>query len=323
MRRRDTVRLLAAACVWPGVAQAQQAPVLGYLGSGSRSDSEDSMPGLHQGLREAGFVAGRNVEVEYLWADGSYDRLPALAASLVSRRVDVILCGALPAAVAAKQATTEIPIVFIVGADPVKQGLVDSLARPGGNLTGVTQLFGALGGKRLQLLREIVPSAATVAVLSNPRNPNAQNHLDDVRTAARAMGIRTEVLTAAGPAEIDAAFARMVELGAGAALIADDPMFRGRRTQIAGLAARHAMPAIHFNRDFVLAGGLVSYGSSTRENARLAGGYVARILRGAKPAELPVLQPTAFELVINLKTARALGIEVPPLLLTRADEVIE
>jgi putative tryptophan/tyrosine transport system substrate-binding protein len=323
VRRRDLAWLLAVGCAVPSVAWAQPAPTVGYLGSGAPGDAEDSLPGLYQGLEEAGFVAGRNVDMLHLWGEGNDDRLPALAAELVSRGVAVILCSALPATVAAKQATTTIPIVFVSGADPVRQGIVESLARPGGNLTGVTQLYGALGGKRLELLREIVPGMRTVAVLSNPLNPNARNHLNDVEAAARTMGIGTAVLNADAPAQIDVAFARLAELEVGGALIADDPMFRGRRSQITALAVRHTVLAIHFGRDFVLAGGLLSYGSSARENMRLAGGYVGRILKGAKPAGLPVLQPTSFELVINLKAAKVLGLSVPLALLARADEVIE
>jgi putative tryptophan/tyrosine transport system substrate-binding protein len=323
--RRHALAMLAGfAGVWPALARAQAAvPVLGYLGSGAPDDAADSLPGLHQGLREAGYVEGDNLAIEFRWAEGDYDRLPALAADLIVRRVTVILCGALPATVAAKQATATIPIVFVMGADPVKQGIVESLARPGGNLTGVTQLYGALGGKRLELLRDLMPAAATIAVLSNPSNPNARNHLGDVRAAAHALGKRVEVLDASSPAEVDAAFAAMPKRGIGAALVADDPAFRGWRRQIVALAAQHRVPTVHFGRDFVVEGGLISYGSSTRENMRLAGGYIARILKGARPAELPVLQPVAFELVVNLRAARALGLDVPAVLLERADEVIE
>lgn len=283
----------------------------------------DLLRSFEQGLREAGYVEGRNLALEYRWAEGRYARLPAMAAELVERRVAAIFCAALPAAVAAKQASATIPMVFVMGADPAKQGIVASLARPGGNLTGVTQLFGALGGKRLQLLHEMVPAAATFVLLSNPRNPNAENQLDEVRVAARVMGKRVEVLRAGDAAEIDTAFAGVARLGAGAMLVADDAMFFFQRKQVIALAARHAVPVMHFERSFVTDGGLVSYSPSGRESWRLAAGYLGRILNGAKPGDLPVLQPTAFELVINLKTAKALGVTIAPTLLARADELIE
>jgi putative ABC transport system substrate-binding protein len=264
-----------------------------------------------------------NIAIEFRWAEGRYDRLSSLIAEAVNRPVDVILASSLPAALAAKQVTTTIPIVFVMGADPVKLGVVASLNRPGGNVTGVMQLFGALGAKRLELIRELVPSLSVLAVLSNPNNPNASDHLDDVQTAARSIGQQIEVFRASSESEIDSAFAGIARRKDGALLVTDDPLFSLRRDQLVSLAARHAIPASYWVRDFAAAGGLMSYGSSTSHNYHEAALYVARILKGTKPADLPVLQPTKFELVINVKTAKALGLTVPPTLIALADEVIE
>ena len=275
------------------------------------------------GLKEAGFAEGQDVSIEFRWAEGHYDRLSPLATELVSRGVEVILAASLPAALAAKQVTTTIPIVFVMGADPVKLGVVASLNRPSGNITGIYQYFGALGGKRLELIRDLVPSLSILAILSNPKNPNAEDHLDEIQFAARAVGQRIDVLRASTESEIDAAFADIVQRKDSALFVADDPFFGVRRDQIVALAARHKVPASYYAREFALAGGLMSYGSSSGENNRQAGIYVGRILKGARPSELPVVQPTKFELIINLKTAKTLGLNVPDRLLALADEVIE
>jgi putative tryptophan/tyrosine transport system substrate-binding protein len=330
MRRRDVIGLIAgSAAAWPLAAHAQRSamPTIGYLSAASLDGyygySGPQVAAFRQALKESGFVEGQNVAIELRWAEGHYDRLPALTVELVNRPVDVILASSLPAALAAKRATATIPIVFVMGADPVKLGVVASLNRPGGNLTGIMQLFGALGAKRLELIRELVPSLSVLAVLSNPNNPNASDHLDDVQTAARSIGQQIEVFRASSESEIDNAFAGIARRKAGALLVADDPLFSVRRDHLVGLAARHAIPASYYARDFAVAGGLMSYGSSTTNNYHEAGLYVGRILKGTKPADLPVLQPTKFELVINVKTAKALGLTVPPTLIALADEVIE
>jgi len=332
MNRRDLITLIGGAAatfslIWSRGARAQQPalPVIGVVGSTSQDTYVDGgqLAAFRNGLNEAGFVEGQNVAIEFRWAEGQYDRLPEFAAELVSRRVAVILAGALPSAVAAKGETSTIPIVFVMGADPVKLGVVASLNRPGGNVTGISQYYGALGAKRLELLRELVPSASGIAIISNPKNPNAEDHLNDVQAAARAIGQQTDVFRASSENEIDTAFAGLVRRGDGALLVTDDPFFSVRRSQIVALAARHAVPTIYYARDFTAAGGLISYGSGAGDNYRLAGIYVGRILKGAKPADLPVIQPTRFELVINLKTAKALGLTVPLTLQASADEVIE
>jgi len=327
MRRRDVIKFIANATVaWPLAARAQQSamPIIGFV-SATAPDRYVSpvVDAFRQGLNESGFVEGHNVAIEFRWAEGHYERLPAFAAELISRQVAVIFAGALPAALAAKQATSTIPIVFVMGADPVKLGVVASLNRPGGNVTGVSQFYGALGAKRLEFIRELVPSLSVLAVLSNPKNPNAEDHLDDVRTTAQAIGQQIDVLRATSESEIDAAFANLARRKDSALLVADDPLFSVRRDQLVALAARHVVPASYYAREFAVAGGLMSYGSSSSDNNHQAGLYVGRILKGAKPSELPVLQPTKFELVINLKTAKALGLAVPPTLLALSDEVIE
>ena len=325
IRRRVFITLLGgAAAAWPFAALAQQPamPVIGFLGS----SSVQSMGGLvafRQGLREAGYVEGRDVAIEFRWAEGQYDRLPSLAADLVRRQVGVIYASAVPAAHAAKAATSSIPIVFSIGGNPVKEGLVARLDRPDGNLTGVTQFYGEVGTKRLELLRELVPKATVIAVLMNPSNPNLEFRLSDVQDAARAIRQPIQVFNASSESDLDSAFTSIIHSGANALLIGDDPFFTDRRQQIVALAARYAVPTIYYMRIFVEAGGLVGYAAIESDLARQAGIYVGRILKGEKPADLPVQAPTKYELVINLKTAKALGITVPQALLTRADQVIE
>jgi putative tryptophan/tyrosine transport system substrate-binding protein len=278
---------------------------------------------FRQGLSEIGYIEGQNLAIEYRWAEGDYDRLPALAADLVGRGVDVIAAMAPPAALAAKRATSSTPIVFQVGTDPVATGLVASLARPGGNLTGVSILLTDLVPKRLELLSEMVPQARVIALLVNPNGPEAEPVIRAAQEAARAKGVQLPILKAGTEAEIGAAFTSLVEQPADALLVGNDPLFDRQREQLVALAAHHAIPAISFFSNFVAAGGLVSYGPSLTDTYRQVGVYAGKILKGAKPADLPVQQPTKFELVINLKTAKALGLTVPQSLLVRADEVIE
>jgi putative ABC transport system substrate-binding protein len=308
-------------------AQQKAMPVIGWLSPGSPgSAAEPSVAGFRQGLAETGYIEGQNVTIEYRWAEGHYDRLPALAVDLVERKVDVIAAiGGSPAAVAAKNATTTIPIVFTLGVDPVATGLVASLARPGGNLTGFTVLASDLIPKQIELLSELVPQARVIALLWNETNPNVKSRAEtrrDIQEAANAKSIQLHQLTASTEGEIDAAFATLVQLQAGALLVTADPFFYLRRNQLAVLAIRHGVPTIFESRTFVEVGGLMSYGRILT-GLRPVGIYVGRILGGEKPADLPVQQPTRFELVINLKTAKALGITVPLAILGRADEVIE
>jgi putative ABC transport system substrate-binding protein len=329
MRRREFSTLLGGAAtastVWPSPVSAQQeaTPVIGFLGHTTLSLAAPVMAAFHEGLKETGYVEGQNLTIEYRWAEGHFDRLPAFAADLVDRKVDMIVAPGDPAALAAKNATSTIPIVFNAGDDPVGAGLVASLARPGGNLTGVSFLTAELHPKRFELLSELVPQAKVIALLVNPRVPAPERVIRDVQEAARAKGVQLHILKASTESEIDAAFATLVQRQAGALLVATDPFFQLRREQIVALAARHAVPAIYEFRDFATAGGLISYGTSLTAVLRQIGIYAGRILKGAKPADLPVLQPTAFELVINMKTAKALGIEIPPRLRLSADEVIE
>ena len=278
---------------------------------------------FRQGLKETGYVEGENVLVEYGWAEGQYDRLPAMAAELVRRRVAVIVAIPIPAAIAAKSATAKIPIVFYVGGDPVELGLVASLNRPGGNATGVNYFVAELGSKQLELLHELLPTAVRIGLMVNPTNVNVEGSTKDVTAAAATMGLQIDIVQASDSREIEAAFATLVRNRADALVIGADPFLTSRRLQLATLATRHAIPAVTGNREFVEAGGLMSYGTSLTEAQRQLGAYTGRILKGAKPTELPVAQSIKFELVINLPTARALGIEIPPTLLARADEVIE
>jgi putative tryptophan/tyrosine transport system substrate-binding protein len=326
MRRRELLALLGGAAIgWPLAARAQQKamPVIGYLGTTSPAPASPSLAAFRQGLSETGYVEGQNLAIEYRWAEGSYDRLPALAADLVGRKVDVIFAASGPAVLAAKNATSTIPIVFFTGGDPVADGLVTSLARPGANLTGVSVLATELTAKRLELLSELVPRAGVIALLVNPNNASAERVIRDVQEAARTKGLQLHVLKASSESEIDTAFASLVQLHAGALVVGADPFLSGRREQLVALASRHAVPAIYAWREFAASGGLISYGASLTAAYRLVGTYAGKVLKGAKPADLPVQQPTTFELVINLKTAKALGLDVPLQLQQRADEVIE
>ena len=325
MRRRELMLLLGGAIIAPRALSAQQKVMraIGFLDSTSPGADAPFLAAFHQGLSETGYVDGQNVAIEYRWAEGRYDRMPAFAADLVDRQVHVIAADAIPAARAAKNATTTIPIVFEVGADPVEFGLVASLARPGGNLTGVGFLNVELMAKRLELLSELVPQAGAFVLLVNPTNENAERVVRDGQDAARAKGVQLTILKAATENEIDTAFAALAQLRAGALLFSPDPFFTSRREQLVVLASRHAVPAIYPWREAVAAGGLISYGTSRTSVLRLLGIYAGKILKGAKPADLPVQQPTTFELVVNLNTAKALGLTVPPSILARADEVIE
>jgi putative ABC transport system substrate-binding protein len=313
--------VLAGAAVYPPLAGAQQKvmPVIGFLSSTSAGLG---LALFHEGLSETGYVEGQNVAIEYRWAEGSYDRLPALAGDLVRRKVDVIATVGTPSTLAAKSATSTIPIIFSAG-DPIGNGLVGSLARPGGNLTGVSILTVELMPKRLELLSDLVPQAGLIALLVNPSNSVSERIMQDVQEAARAKGVQLHILKAATESEIDAAFTTLVQLHAGALLVATDGFLNTRREQLVALAARHAIPAIYESRPSAAAGGLISYGPSQTAASRQLGVYVGKILKGAKPADLPVEQPTRFELVVNLKTAEALGLTVPPSILARANAVIE
>jgi ABC-type uncharacterized transport system substrate-binding protein len=325
MKRRDFITLLGgAASAWPLAALAQQQPVLPVIGLLSLATSfAGRLEAFRRSLSEAGFDDGRNVTIENSW-DGQYDLLPARAADLARRRVSVIVATSTPAALAAKAATSTVPIVFSVGVDPVEVGLVSSLSRPGGNLTGASILNVELGAKQLELLHELVPTATKIALLANPTNPALADPLSQqLQAAARSLALRFQVLNASSPGELEAVFASLRELDVGALVITSDPFLNSNSDRIAALALRHAMPTMHQYREFPAAGGLMGYGGAITDSYRLVGGYTARILKGEKPADLPVQQLTKVELVINLKTARALGIEVPPMLLARADEVIE
>jgi putative ABC transport system substrate-binding protein len=330
LKRREFVALVGAGALLVAVkvkrARGQQPamPVIGFLGGASPEAYARRLHAFHQALKETGYIRGQNVEVEYRWAEGQSNRLPALAAELVDRQVAVIAATGTAATLAAKSATTRIPVVFSAAVDPVAQGLVASLKRPGGNLTGVTSLNVEVGRKRLELLHEVVPSATSMALLVNPTTPSiAEPFSQALQAAARVLGLQLHVLHASSEREIEVAFATLVKLGAGGLVIMPDQLFIARSEQLAALTVRHAVPAIYQYRNFPAAGGLMSYGSDESEYYRLVGIYVAKILKGEKPSDLPVQQVTKVELIINLKTARALGLSVPLPLVGRADEVIE
>jgi putative tryptophan/tyrosine transport system substrate-binding protein len=327
MKRREFITLLGgAAAVWPLATHAQQPamPMIGVLDARSPGTTENPLRAFREGLKDTGYIAGENVALEYRWAEDQIDRLPALAADLVQRRATVIAAISPTAALAAKAAIATIPIVFIVNEDPVRLGLVASLARPGGNLTGINILTAEVTAKRLDLLRELMPSATRVGVLVNPVNAtNTETTLREMAAAARTTGLQVKVLNASTSREIEAAFASLLHERPDALFVGAEPYFYSRRVQLAVLAASHRLPAIYSQRDFVVAGGLMSYGTNIADAFRQIGVYAGRILKGTKPADLPVVQASKFELVINLPTARALGLEVPPMLLARADEVIE
>jgi putative ABC transport system substrate-binding protein len=326
MRRREFVTLLGGAAAWPLAARAQQPalPVIGWLNSASAEATIASVAAFRQGLAETGTIEGQNASIEFRWAEGRYDRLPALAADLVRRKVAVIATtSGIPPALAAKAATATIPIVFTVGIDPVEVGLVASLNRPGGYLTGVSILNVELAPKRLELLHELVPAATLIALLINPTNPNAETLSRDLQAAARTLGLQLHVLRASTDGELDMVFATWGQLRAGGLVIGPDTFFVSRTERLTALALRHGVPAIALYREFAVSGGLMSYGSSGTDVVRLAGVYCGRILKGEKPADLPVQQVTKVELIINLKTARTLGLTIPQAFLLRADEVIE
>jgi putative ABC transport system substrate-binding protein len=325
MRRRDFITLLGGAVAWPFAARAQQQsmPVIGFLGAGARGSLREQIAAFQEGLKESVYFEGQNVAVEYRFAEGQFDRFPALAADLVRRQVAVLFVASNAGALAAKQATRTIPIVFTAGDDPVASGLVASLNRPGGNLTGVYQFANGLEAKRLGLLHEMVPRATAIAVLANPNYSSAEDQLSEVQKAAASLGVQLVIVRANVESDFDAAFSTLVQQGGKALLVCASPFFTVRRQQLVLLAARHALPAIYEWREFAAAGGLMSYGTVFSDAYHQAGVYTGRILKGAKPADLPIVQSTKFEFVINLSAAKALGIEVPPTLLARADEVIE
>ena len=314
-----------AAVAWPLAMRAQQmaTPVVGFLRDAKAAGSGFLVEGLRKGLAEAGFVEGRNLTIDFAWTENQSERLSALAAELVGRHVPVIVSSALNATIAAKAATSTIPVVFAIANDPVAFGLVASLNRPGGNLTGVSYLSGELGEKRLGLMHELLPKVTDFAVLAHPTYPESAPFITAAEAAARTLGLRIEVFNASTESEVDTAFAALIARKPGALLLANNPMFTTRRKHIIEFAARYAMPTLYVQREFAEAGGLISYGPSIPDVYRLAGGYAGRILKGDKPSDLPVIQPTKFELVINLKTAKTLGLTIPPGVLAIADEVIE
>ncbi|MGB8553187.1 MAG: ABC transporter substrate-binding protein [Pseudolabrys sp.] len=327
MKRREFIGLISGvAATWPFAVRAQQraVPVIGYLSSASSQGHASYLAGFHEGLREGGFIEGQNVTIEYRWANGQYQRLPELAADLVRRHVALIAAGSTPAALAAKAATTTIPIVFEMAGDPVRIGLVAGLDRPGGNVTGVANMNIQMTPKRLQLLHEAVPSAKVMALLVNPANSTvAETQSREAFSVAPTLGVDLHVLHASTERDLDAVFANLIQSRAGGLVIAAEPLFSSLNKQFAELTVRHAVPAITGGRDFAAAGGLLSYGADTRQAYRLAGIYTGQVLKGEKPANLPIQQSTKVELVINLKTAKVLGIDIPNTLIGRADEVIE
>ena len=325
-RWRFIVLLISAAATWPLAAHAQQSamPVIGFLSGGAAAAWGSFLTGFRSGLNQAGLVEGSNVAIEYRWAEGHYDRLPALAADLVNHRVTVIFAnGGNTPALAAKAATTTIPVVFETGGDPVKAGIVASLNRPGGNVTGVSWTASALSAKRLGILHQLVPNASSIGLLANPDYPEVNLQVRELQDAAAAIGVQTDAEMANTESGVDMAFTNFVRKGIAAVFVANDPFLAGRRAQIIALAERHAMPTVYPLREDVAAGGLISYGTSLPDQFRQGGIYVGQILKGTKPADLPVTQPTSFNLIINLKTAKALGLAIPPTLLATADEVIE
>ena len=325
MRRREFITLLGGAAAWPLAARAQQSamPVIGFLNGSSPEGYARMVAAFRQGLKETGYVEGQNVAIEYRWAEGHLDRLPALAADLVRRKVSVIAATSTPANLVAKNATSTIPIVFTTGSDPVRFGLVTNLARPSGNVTGVTQLSVEILPKRIELAHELVPTATTIALLVNPTDPLSDFEVKGAQAAALTLGLQLQVLRASTEAELNDAFTTVLKMRAGVFVIATSVFFNGHIEQMAALATRHSLPTIYEYRQFVTAGGLISYGPELTESYRLAGIYTGRILKGEKPAELPVQQATKIELFINLKAAKALGLTVPQGILNRADEVIE
>ena len=327
MRRRDFIKVIGGGlAAWPRLADAQHSvmPVIGFLTARASADAPQFLAAVRQGLKDKGFIEGQNVAIEYRFAGDHNDQLPAMAADLVHRQVSVIVAATTPAALAAKAATTTVPIVFQAGADPVQLGLVASLNRPGGNVTGVTNLSIGLATKRIELMRQVMPDATVIAMLVNPRDSTiATSEMDDARAVQPQLGVRIHFLQASTISDIDAAFAKVVELRTNALAIGAYPLFISRPDEIAALATRYGVPAIHPLRAFAAAGGLMSYGSDFTDTYKLAGAYVGRILKGEKPGDLPVQQSTKVELIINLKTAKALGLNIPNMLIGRADEVIE
>ena len=326
VRRREFIKLLGGAAVaWPFAARAQQTalPVVGILFGSSAAANRSLLAGFREDLRDAGYIEGQNVVIEAQWAEGQYDRLPVLAAELIHRPAAIIVASSLPSVFAAKAATSTIPIVFISSGDPVQLGLVASLNRPGGNITGVNFFAVEVASKRLELLIEVVPTVTVIGLLTNPNNPRTDVEIRQLQAAARTVGKQILVVKASGERDFDVAFETLVQERASAVLVPAEPLFFGWREQLVALAARHALPAMYDVREFTAAGGLLSYGLSLTDTSRLVAGQVARILKGAKPADLPILQPTKLELVVNLRTAKALGLTIPEPFLLRADEVIE